>query len=369
MLGPRAKRGLAGRRPAAKRLARYGEGGATAAAAAGATSERPPRSSRERAVLPSKEMRSLPCAAHLGSPRCYFYLTFQGPFPFSGCFCCDSTVASTSLFPSLPFASSFTLSFLSMHSFLPLHRVPSPPSPQPVLTASSRRARSKLTASVPMPVNPQKRQHKPPTATQIPNWQHWAQPPLSPASKGSQGEMPGGVHRQHTVISRLGSSRPPLLLLCFIWEGADGLVEGGGLCSSLDAEKGSESPRPKPPSRSRRCRSHRVPSMVYKASIGLFWDAGRMQRGVCGMSGGNKKENLNLNWCESPHGGNRKGRRKRRQCLFPRRRMELGGRSRPGRNVAPVAARCSSGRPAASRCAEPRLPGWVSLPVPACSMP
>lgn len=239
-LGPRAKRGLAGRRPAAKRLARYGEGGATVAAAAGATSERPPRSSRERAVLPSKEMRSLPCAAHLGSPRCYFYLTFQGPFPFSGCFCCDSTVASTSLFPSLPFASSFTLSFLSMHSFLPLHWVPSPPPPY------SRRARSKLAASVPTPVNPHKRRHKPPTATQMPNWQHWAQPPLFPVSKGSQGEMPGGVRRQHPVIFRLGSSCPPLVLLCFIREGADGLVEGGGLCSSLDAEKGSESLCPKP---------------------------------------------------------------------------------------------------------------------------
>lgn len=95
-----------------------GTGGAVAAA--GATSERPPWSSRERAVLPSKEMRSLPCAAHLDSPPCYFYLTFQGLFPFSGCFRCDSTIASTSFFPlppSLPVASSFTLSFLSMHSF------------------------------------------------------------------------------------------------------------------------------------------------------------------------------------------------------------------------------------------------------------
>lgn len=191
-----------------------------------------------------------------------------------------------------------------------------------------------------------------------------------PCLQRQPGRDAGGVRRQHTVISRLGSSCPPLLLLCFIWEGADGVVEGGGLCSSLDAEKGSESPRPKPPSRSRRCTSHRVPSMVYKALIGLFWDAGRMQGGgVCGMSGGNKKENLNLNWGESPHGGNRKVKRKRRQCLFPRRRMELGGRSRPGRSVAPVAARCSSGRPAASRCAEPRLPGWASPPAPACPVP
>lgn len=83
-------------------LAQHGGTGG-AMAAAGATSERPPRSSRERAVLPSKEMRSLPCAAHLGSPPCYFYLTFQGLFPFSGCFRCDSTITSTSFFfPSLP---------------------------------------------------------------------------------------------------------------------------------------------------------------------------------------------------------------------------------------------------------------------------
>lgn len=41
-----------------------------------------PPNSRQRVVLPSKEMRSLPCAAHLGSPRCYFYVTFQARFLF-----------------------------------------------------------------------------------------------------------------------------------------------------------------------------------------------------------------------------------------------------------------------------------------------
>lgn len=68
-------------------------------------------------MLPSKEM----CSLHVLHTwaRCYFYLTFRGPFPFSGCFRCDFTSAETSLFPSLPFASSFILSFLSMHSFLP----------------------------------------------------------------------------------------------------------------------------------------------------------------------------------------------------------------------------------------------------------
>lgn len=59
-----------------------GKEGGSSVAAAGATSEQPPRSSRERVALPSKEMRSLPCAAHLGLPRCYFYLTFQARFLF-----------------------------------------------------------------------------------------------------------------------------------------------------------------------------------------------------------------------------------------------------------------------------------------------
>lgn len=101
-------------------------------AAAGATSEQPPRSSRERAVLPSKEMRSLPCAAHLGSPRCYFYLTFQGLFPFSGCFCCDSTITSTSFFP-LPPCCFF------LHSFLPFHALILTATPGSQLGSSSVR--------------------------------------------------------------------------------------------------------------------------------------------------------------------------------------------------------------------------------------
>lgn len=72
------------RRPEGKREGgrEGGKEGGSSVAAAGATSEQPPRSSRERVALPSKEMRSLPCAAHLGLPRCYFYLTFQARFLF-----------------------------------------------------------------------------------------------------------------------------------------------------------------------------------------------------------------------------------------------------------------------------------------------
>lgn len=80
-------------------------------------------------MLPSKEMRSLPCAAHLSSPRCYFYLTFQGLVSFFRLFfCCDSTGIATSLFPSLPPFSFFLHSFLPFHALIPA-AAPGPLSP------------------------------------------------------------------------------------------------------------------------------------------------------------------------------------------------------------------------------------------------